>query len=192
MNRIIGEKYKSWPLVKEGIILDCSYSIRECPKLPNGPNYFWEWDRNWNFTNTLKEAEEQLQEFHQVKLYSPQDIYDLGVDLVEYGRANIEDFLQKIDMNLEGGALEDDRRIEIKTHSTHKEILRSIWFDNIPIVLWVGFNSEFYITNEEIYRNMINYLSQFIEIGCSIVPVDKPFLKYYQGYEILMVEIIEG
>lgn len=62
----------------------------------------------------------------------------------------------------------------------------------MPVMLWVGFSSEFYITNKEIYRNMITYLSQFIEIRCSIVSVDKPFLKYYQDYEVLMVEVIEG
>lgn len=132
---------------------------------------------------------------NEVKVYSPQEVYDSHVYEILEGEelgyfinysicANWQfDFIESL--------INTQTRVRVKLHGSDKISdncvvihVRSLWFDEIPImVLLNSFDYEnrcyesTYITNEEKYYEVIGYLHSLCKLPFSVINKDEKVLK---------------
>lgn len=142
---------------------------------------------------------------NEVKVYSPQDIYDSHVSEV-CEDDNIEYIINSIMPNCSFCFTKPPTRINIKLHG-YEYInddcvvihVHSLWFDELPIMVLLNsfdYNGRCYestyITDEGKYHELIGYLHSLCETPFSVINKDEKVLKTVQpSVDIYIQQVLE-
>lgn len=181
----------SLELIQTGEIKGFPYCIwKLITPIPYCLDYLWCCDIKWNYANSLEKALIDIEQIvNEIKLYIPKELYYNYYDYEETG-SNVYELLLQISVPVPNELLEEQTMISIKYHSAYQGSIKSIWFDENPVMLWFGYGNNFFITDKEKFIKMKIYALNLMEINYPVIPYDEPCLKYYDEVTLLSEIIV--